>query len=239
MRKWRWLLFVVLIAGALSACATPEAPEPIERGDSPLDSPLDVPDAESPVASPSPEAVEAPEVAMELRAKVAERMGLSADSLTALSVEPMTWRDASLGCPEPGKMYAQVLTDGYKVVYEDAGGDRIEVHAAEGLNNFVVCEDGAGVPAEQPRTPADQPAVQAAIRALAGELNVDAEAITVRSIEPREWRDSCLGCGRLNESCLTVITPGFQVMLEHDGEVYEMRTDRTGDNVRLCESGGA
>jgi hypothetical protein len=31
-------------------------------------------------------------------------------------VVPMTWPDAALGCPEPDRMYAQVLTPGYVVL---------------------------------------------------------------------------------------------------------------------------
>ena len=38
-----------------------------------------------------------------------------------LTVEPVAWSDASLGCPQEGYMYAQVVTPGYKATVEVAG----------------------------------------------------------------------------------------------------------------------
>src|SRR6266542_4813408 len=32
------------------------------------------------------------------------------------SVEPVTWRDGSLGCPEPGMFYTQALVRGFRVI---------------------------------------------------------------------------------------------------------------------------
>ena len=258
MRYQRWLLLViVLVAVSLSACATTEADVPPratptpEIEDPPLpprdelpspdaESPVETPqpDLESPVATPSPGTVEFPEVARELRSKVAADMGLSPDSLTARSVERVTWRDASLGCPEPGKMYAQVLTEGWKVIYQHAEEGQIEVHATQNLDTFVICEGESGGDAEQPAAPEDNPAVQAAVEALAQHLGVDVETLSIQHVEPVEWPTSCLGCGRANEACLTVITPGYRIMLKHEETVYEMRTDRVGDSVRLCERGG-
>jgi hypothetical protein len=31
-------------------------------------------------------------------------------------VEPVTWRDGSLGCPEPGMFYTQALVPGFRVI---------------------------------------------------------------------------------------------------------------------------
>lgn len=38
-----------------------------------------------------------------------------------LSIEPAEWTDASLGWPEPGKSYAQVMTDGFRITARSAG----------------------------------------------------------------------------------------------------------------------
>jgi hypothetical protein len=32
------------------------------------------------------------------------------------SVQPVTWRDGSLGCPEPGMFYTQALVPGFRVI---------------------------------------------------------------------------------------------------------------------------
>jgi hypothetical protein len=38
-----------------------------------------------------------------------------------LSVEPAEWPDASMGWAEPGHAYAQMLTEGYRVMARSAG----------------------------------------------------------------------------------------------------------------------
>lgn len=52
-------------------------------------------------------------------------------------VEQVTWPDTSLGCPEPGKFYAQVLVPGYRVVVE-VGGRKFEVHT-DLRGRVVIC----------------------------------------------------------------------------------------------------
>jgi hypothetical protein len=64
-------------------------------------------------------------------ADAAGQLGIAADAITVLSVEAVEWGDASLGCPEPGMMYAQVVTPGYRIVLE-AGGQTYEYHASTG-----------------------------------------------------------------------------------------------------------
>lgn len=49
------------------------------------------------------------------RADLASRLGTSPDRITIQSVRTATWSDASLGLPEPGMMYAQVITSGHVV----------------------------------------------------------------------------------------------------------------------------
>ncbi len=38
------------------------------------------------------------------------------NDIDIVSIENMTWADSSLGCPEPGKFYAQMLVDGHLIV---------------------------------------------------------------------------------------------------------------------------
>ena len=38
-----------------------------------------------------------------------------------VSIEPATWPDASMGWPEPGRSYAQMLTEGYRITARSAG----------------------------------------------------------------------------------------------------------------------
>jgi len=55
------------------------------------------------------------------RQDLAQRLGKNADAIRVVSVEAVRWRDASLGCPEPGKVYQQVLVDGFRLILECSG----------------------------------------------------------------------------------------------------------------------
>ncbi|GGU24653.1 hypothetical protein GCM10007979_24310 [Nocardioides albus] len=80
-------------------------------------------------SSSSPTPAEDPNVAAAI-ADLAERQGLKSEEITVVSNEKVTWRDGSLGCPEPGKMYTMALVDGVRVVLE-AAGETYEYHGGE------------------------------------------------------------------------------------------------------------
>jgi len=64
----------------------------------------------------------------EALADAAERLGVARDELTVVDAREVTWRDNSLGCPQPGTMYLQRLTPGYLVVV-GSSGRRLEYHS--------------------------------------------------------------------------------------------------------------
>lgn len=45
----------------------------------------------------------------------ARRSGVPAALLHVVAVEPVTWRDGALGCPQPNMSYPQVLVPGWRV----------------------------------------------------------------------------------------------------------------------------
>ena len=59
--------------------------------------------------------------------ELAGQLGIAAEEITVRSVEAVEWPDASLGCPQPGMMYAQVITPGYRIVLE-VDGKSYEYH---------------------------------------------------------------------------------------------------------------
>jgi hypothetical protein len=73
-------------------------------------------------------------------AAIAKDAGVSTNEVTIISAEPVTFPDGSLGCPEPGKAYTQVLVDGYKIVAE-AGGTTYDYRGAGGT--FRRCLSGS------------------------------------------------------------------------------------------------
>ena len=144
-------------SGAISAEATPQAtatvpatptalPSPtptarqlmteiVEEPASPINTPTAMSaDASAPELPPGSE--QAVAAAIE---DLAGQSGISAaDEITMLSVEPVEWRDASLGCPQEGMMYAQVITPGFLVMLQ-AGGEQYEYHTNQ-ADTVVLCQ---------------------------------------------------------------------------------------------------
>ena len=71
-------------------------------------------------------------------ADLTRRRGIPANEIALVSVEAVDWSDTSLGCPEEGFMYAQVITPGYSIILE-AGGQAYNYHTDQ-AENFVLCE---------------------------------------------------------------------------------------------------
>lgn len=86
--------------------------------------------------------------------------------------------------------------------------------------------------AEAPAAEAEAPeAAQSARQALAQQIQADLADIAIVSAEPVEWPDSCLGVQTQGVMCLQVITPGYRVVLEAEGEQYVFHTDQEGRSV--------
>jgi hypothetical protein len=114
----------------LSPPATP-TPAPPGQGDSPLPQP-----EISPISIPSGPAGD---VVAAAREYLADQLDIPTQEVEPVLVEPAEWSDASLGCPEPGKAYAQVITPGYRIVLR-VGEREYELHSdREGLI-VVICE---------------------------------------------------------------------------------------------------
>jgi hypothetical protein len=59
------------------------------------------------------------EIVARAKNDLARRRGISPERIFLRHAETVTWPDASLGCPLPNRMYAQVLTPGYRLVLTD------------------------------------------------------------------------------------------------------------------------
>lgn len=92
-----------------------------------------------------------PAALMELITAVARdlsrRTDLPLDELSFISAEAMTWPDTSLGCPDPDLLYAEVITEGYRVIM--AGGQRLYVYHTDNNDNIVLCLDDRPAGAEE------------------------------------------------------------------------------------------
>jgi hypothetical protein len=96
---------------------------------------------------------------------------------------------------------------------------------------LAACAPLVGGPTATP-TPELPPAVVAAEETLSQSQGIQLGEIQLVSYERRDWPDGCLGLGRANEGCIQVITPGYLVVLQAEGQRYVYRTDETGTMIR-------
>jgi hypothetical protein len=73
------------------------------------------------------------------REDLAQRLSIPATQINLVDATAVTWPDASLGCPQMGMEYAQVLTPGYLILLE-YGNNRFEYHASRGTY-VIYCEN--------------------------------------------------------------------------------------------------
>jgi hypothetical protein len=237
MNKLKVVFVTIFTAALLVACARPA--EPPAATPLPEYSPLPTPPVSpiSPLPPPPLAADETAEAALlTLRTEVAGQLGLTEQALTLISTEQVTWSDASLGCPQPDMAYAQVLTPGWRIVFADAEGRQHSVHTTENYTFFVICAS----PARSGEDSAEHanPAIAAAIEMLAKQENLAAASVNVVSVAAIEWPNSCLGCATPGQNCLTVLTPGYRIVLASGAETYVFHTDRTGTQVIRCTQPG-
>ena len=67
------------------------------------------------------------------------RLSISMTQISLVEATEVVWPDSSLGCPQEGMAYAQVLTPGYLIRLE-SGNKEFEYHASKGT--FITyCEN--------------------------------------------------------------------------------------------------
>ena len=80
------------------------------------------------------------EIGIETAARklLGDEVGVGERGFILDSTESVQWSDASLGCPQEGQGYAQVITPGYKLVF-DLAGTPYEVHSNVDGSQMVIC----------------------------------------------------------------------------------------------------
>jgi len=72
-----------------------------------------------------------------------EAQGLPFFGPAVVAFDPVEWNDTSLGCPMPGVVYAQVITPGFRLVFEYQG-QQSEYHTDQDGSNVVTCDTDPG-----------------------------------------------------------------------------------------------
>ena len=92
---------------------------------------------EVPIQTPYPPVVE--QAVNQARADLAKRLGVDPSQVEVVGVSSVTWPDASLGCPQPGMVYTQVMVDGYRVRLR-ASGQVYEYHGSGSSRPPFLCK---------------------------------------------------------------------------------------------------
>lgn len=70
---------------------------------------------------------------------LANRISISKDQIQIKEATEVVWPNSSLGCPQPGMVYAEVLTPGYLILL-NANNQDYEYHAGKNSEAFY-CEN--------------------------------------------------------------------------------------------------
>jgi hypothetical protein len=164
-------------------------------------------------------------------AAFAASAGVPAAEVRVVTVEPVTWPDSSLGCPQPGQSYLQVITPGYRVVLE-AGEERATYHTSDGNAGQIVvirC-DGGGL-GQLNLDAFSAPALDNARRDLAERLGGQPAIDLVANVIAPVTRLVCPGtpvASGPNVPALVV----FEFQLRAEGEIHLYRA--AGERILYC-----
>lgn len=125
------LLLLLGLVGCGAGTAAPNEPPPQEPTLTPVEQPQEA--VPAPIASELP-----PEWLDAMIADLAAQQGVDPEQVSLAEVEFVTWPDGSLGCPQEGMFYPQVLIDGFRVVLV---ADEVEyAYHGDLQGGFVYCE---------------------------------------------------------------------------------------------------
>lgn len=146
------------------------------------------------------------------------------EEIQVVSWEQVEWPDASLGAPRPGRMYAQVLTPGYKVILQ-ARGRRYEYHTDMGRRVVLAQAEDIGEQEAVPPEKGTEAAVPEALVArcredLAKRLQAPIEDIRLGQAEAVIFPDGSLGFPRPKEVYTKALVRGWQLTLLHGEAPY-------------------
>ncbi len=222
------LVLLLLAAFACGEVPTPPLPGEVTPAPATPAPPTGVP-ATQPPATPDWPAEAQPLVDLAV-ADLAALLQVPPAEVAVVLVEAVVWPDGCLGCPAPGQACTEALVPGYRVVLRAAG--REYEYRTDEVRHVLLCrpigDGGFG------DWGAAQRLVEAVVADLAGRTGIDpAQVVVVRVLE-QQWSDSSIGCPQPGMAYLTVITPGYQIILQVAGRQYDYHTDLQSRFV-LCE----
>jgi hypothetical protein len=72
-------------------------------------------------------------------ADLTSRFSLDPQVVNVISIESHLWPDSALGCPQPGKIYAQQKVPGYRIRLEAMGG--VFSYHTDAIDTVILCSE--------------------------------------------------------------------------------------------------
>lgn len=133
-------LSTLLVFGVFAAAAVRAADgnDPRERAMAP---PTRIPDPIETSNTPPGQPVSTTAIPREVRravvADAARRFNVAESAVVLTRAEQVTWPDGSLGCPQPGQVYTQMLVRGFRVAAKTVEGEL--TYHTDSHGNVVSC----------------------------------------------------------------------------------------------------
>jgi hypothetical protein len=164
------------------------------------------------------------------RQNLAKRLGVDISAIKLVSGSEVIWPDASLGCPQPDKIFAPAQVPGYLIILENAG-KQYEYHAAK---------DEVMVSCDKPVPPVSglDILIEKAKQDLAQRQALQATAISLVNSYEMLWPDASLGCPQPDMVYTQAQVPGYLITLKAGDKQFEYHTDKD-QTVIYCENSGA
>ena len=154
---------------------------------------------------------------------LAADLGISQDQIAVDAIRAVNWPDSSIGCPQPGRAYLQVITPGHKITLR-VGKQIHVVHEAN--RRAFVCRDTKALGGITPQLElVFGRQMLDARKDLAGRLGVPENEIRPASGEERTWDNAGLGCPESGVDYPAVPVTGWVLTLKHGSRNYTYHTD--------------
>jgi hypothetical protein len=155
---------------------------------------------------------------------LSRHLNVDSGDISVISLDAVDWPDASLGCPKPGQLHAQVITPGYRIVLQ-AAGQQYEYHSDSEAKQVVRCQDDQERLQTMQQKSSPEQAQISAQQDLASRLGIDIDEVVVSRVTEEMFPAGDLGCPcpGCPKSPMTGLVNGQRIILTVGDREYEYR----------------